>query len=301
MVAVRALAAPRGGRFRFAFCACARPCASGPACPPRRKAGALDSSYYKRARRRPTTPCPPSCARDFPAVRPLCFARRLILRPRPALLRPVPRRFPRLRNDAAAAPCPPPAPRALTDFARPPPRARPAAAKTLPYRHTFSIGPGLRAGEARPRRPAPHAPQAGGKPPYFGRFCPFAAPPSGRAHPHKSIAKKWKIFMECSLQFLSIFTNLFYNESSTQPRSGRARAPDGGVGRTFSGQIVPFVHRSRFPSPVFRLPGTRAIPPPGRRRADASVVSFVRPLHAERLRPQAPPGVQHHIGKGECL
>lgn len=152
--------------------------------------------------------------------------------------------------------------------------------------------------------PAPSCPAraAGrGKPPYFGRFCPVAAPPSGRAHSHKSIAKKWKIFMECSLQFLSIFTNLFYNESSTQPRSGRARAPGGGAGRTLSGQIVPFVHRSRFPSPVFRLPGTRTIPPPGRRRADASVVSFVRPLHAERLRPQAPPGVQHHIGKGECL
>src|SRR5699024_520376 len=126
-------------------------------------------------------------------------------------------------------------PRALTDFARPPPRARPAAAKTLPYRYTFSTGPGLRAGEARPRRPAPRAPQAGGKPPYFGRFCPFAAPPPGRAHSQKSIAKKWKIFMECSLQFLSIFTNLFYNESSTQPRSGRARAPGGGAGRTLSG------------------------------------------------------------------
>ena len=135
------------GRFRFAFCACARPCASGPACPPRRKAGALDSSYYKRARRRPTTPCPPSCARDFPAARPLRFARRPILRLRPALLRPVPRRFPRLRNAAAAAPCPP-ASRGC------PSRAPRPAAKTLPYRYTFPTGPGLRAGEARPRRPA---------------------------------------------------------------------------------------------------------------------------------------------------
>lgn len=166
----------------------------------------------------------------------------------------------------------PPAPRALTDFAPPPPaaaRARPAA-KTLPYRHTFPTGPGLRAGEARPRRPAPHAPQAGGKPPYFGRFCPFAAPPSGRAHSQKSIAKKWKIFMECSLQFLSIFTNLFYNESSTQPRSGRARAPGGGAGRTLSGQIVPLftgpvshprfsVCRERAPSPARPAPGGRIV------------------------------------------
>ncbi len=107
--------------------------------------------------------------------------------------------------------------------------------------------------------------------------------------------------MECSLQFLSIFTILFYNESSTQPRSGRARAPGGGAGRTLSGQIVPFVHRFPFPIPGFPFAGNARHPPPGRRRADASFVSFVRPLHAERLRPLAPPGVQHHTGKGECL
>lgn len=227
----------------------------------------------------------------------------------PAPRRPKPCRtgilFPSVRACARGKPARAVLPRALTDFARPPPRLStppPCGGQNpaVPVYFSHRSGP-ARGGEARPRRPAPRAPQAGGKPPYFGRFCPVAAPPPGRAHSQKSIAKKWKIFMECSLQFLSIFTNLFYNESSTQPRSGRARAPGGGVGRTFSGQIVPFVHRSRFPSPVFRLPGTRTIPPPGRRRADASVVSFVRPLHAERLRPQAPPGVQHHIGKGECL
>lgn len=110
---------------------------------------------------------------------------------------------------------------------------------------------------------------------------------------------KYSWNVHCNFSQSSPFCSIMNHRHSRGP--GRARAPGGGVGRTFSGQIVPFVHRSRFPSPVFRLPGTRTIPPPGRRRADASVVSFVRPLHAERLRPQAPPGVQHHIGKGECL
>lgn len=140
---------------------------------------------------------------------------------------------------------------------RPPPRGQNPA---VPAYFFHRSGPARGGSPPAPSCPARAAGR--GKPPYFGRFCPVAAPPSGRAHSHKSIAKKWKIFMECSLQFLSIFTNLFYNESSTQPRSGRARAPGGGAGRTLSGQIVPFVHRSRFPSPVFRLPGTRAIPRP---------------------------------------
>ena len=175
------------------------------------------------------------------------------------------------------------------------------AAKTLPYRHTFSIGPGLRAGEARPRRPAPRAPQAGENPRISGGFA--RSPPRRPGAPihinrlQKNGKYSWNV--HCNFSQSSPFCSIMNYRHSRGP--GRARAPGGGVGRTFSGQIVPFVHRSRFPSPVFRLPGTRAIPPPGRRRADASFVLFVCPLHAERLRPQAPPGVQHHIGKGECL
>ena len=105
--------------------------------------------------------------------------------------------------------------------------------------------------------------------------------------------------VHCNFSQSSPFCSIINHRHSRGP--GRACAPDGGVGRTFSGQIVPFVHRFPFPIPGFPFAGNARHPPPGRRRADASFVSFVRPLHAERLRPQAPPGVQHHIGKGECL
>ena len=156
--------------------------------------------------------------------------------------------------------------RPLPRLSTPPPRSGQNPAVPAYFSH--------RSGPARggsPPAPSCPARAAGrGKPPYFGRFCPVAAPPPGRAHPHKSIAKKWKIFMECSLQFLSIFTILFYNESSTQPRSGRARAPGGGVGRTLSGQIVPLftgpvshprfsVCRERAPSPARPAPGGRIV------------------------------------------
>ena len=175
-----------------------------------------------------------------------------------------------------------------------------AAAKTLPYRHTFSIGPGLRAGEARPRRPAPRAPQAGGKPPYFGRFCPVAAPPSWRAHSQKSIAKngKYSWNVHCNFSQSSPFCSIMNYRHSRGPGAHARRTA--ALGARFPDRLS-LCSQVPFPIPGFPFAGNARHPPSGRRRADASVVSFVRPLHAERLRPQAPPGVQHHTGKGECL
>lgn len=137
MVAVRAFAVPRGGvsASRFApvraparqarparpaarpvrwivpiisaRAAVRQPPARRPApafCPPSVRCASRADRFCVPA---PAAGIPPACTMMLPPlhVRPPPRARRLILRPRPALLRPVPRRFPSLCNDAAAAPC----------------------------------------------------------------------------------------------------------------------------------------------------------------------------------------------------
>lgn len=182
----------------------------------------------------------------------------------------------------------------------PPPRPRPAA-KTLPYRYTFPTGPGLRAGGKPARAVLPRARRRqGGTPPYFGRFCPFAAPPSGRAHSQKSIAKngKYSWNVHCNFSQSSPICSIMNHRHSRGPGAHARRAAASGA--RFPDRLS-LCSQVPFPIPGFPFAGNARHPPPGRRRADASFVSFVRPLHAERLRPLAPPGVQHHIGKGECL
>lgn len=125
------------------------------------------------------------------------------------------------------------------------------------------------------RRGSPPAPPCAacaagrGKTPIFRAVLPIRRPPPRGAHLHKTITKKWETFAECSLQFLPIFIILFYNKSSTQPRSGartragrRRRAHVFRTDRSLCLQ-VPVSHprfsvcRERAPSPARPAPGGR--------------------------------------------
>lgn len=181
------------------------------------------------------------------------------------------------------------------------PRA-PALRRPKPCR-TGILFPPVRAcarGEARPRRPAPRAPQAGENPRISGGFA--RSPPRRPGAPiHTNRLQKngkysWNV--HCNFSQSSPFCSIMNHRHRRGPGAHARRAA--ALGARFPDRLS-LCSQVPFPIPGFPFAGNARHPPPGRRRADASFVSFVRPLHAERLRPQAPPGVQHHIGKGECL
>ena len=189
----------------------------------------------------------------------------------------------------------PPAPRALTDFAPPPPRPTPCRTGILfPPVRACARGKPARAVLPRTRR------RQGGNPRISGGFA--RSPPRRPGAPiHKNRLQKngkysWNV--HCNFSQSSPICSIMNHRHSRGPgaHARRAAAP----GARFPDRLS-LCSQVPFPIPGFPFAGNARHPPPGRRRADASFVSFVRPLHAERLRPLAPPGVQHHIGKGECL
>ena len=205
MVAVRAFAVPRGGVSASRFAPVRAPARQArPARPAARPVRWIVPIISARAAVRQPPARRPAPAISPPSVR--CASRA----DRFCASGPLSYAPSRGDSPACAMMLPPLHVRPLPRLSTPPPRSGQNPAVPAYFSH--------RSGPARggsPPAPSCPARAAGrGKPPYFGRFCPVAAPPSGRAHSHKSIAKKWKIFMECSLQFLSIFTILFYNELS---------------------------------------------------------------------------------------
>lgn len=199
---------------------------------------------------------------------------------------------------------------------RPPPRARglilrPRPRGCLPPPPCGGQNPAVpayffhRSGPARRGSPpAPSCPaRAAGRgktPRISGGFA--HSPPRRLGAPiHKNRLQKngkysWNV--HCNFSQSSPICSIMNHRHSRGPgaHARRAAAP----GARFPDRLS-LCSQVPFPIPGFPFAGNARHPPPGRRRADASFVSFVRPLHAERLRPQAPPGVQHHTGKGECL
>ena len=145
-----------------------------------------------------------------------------------------------------------------------------AAAKTLPYRYTFPTGPGLRAGEARPRRPAPRAPQAGDNPRISGGFA--RSPPRRLGAPiHTNRLQKngkysWNV--HCNFSQSSPFCSIMNHRHSRGPGAHARRAAASGArfpDRLSLCSQVPISHprfsvcRERAPSPARPAPGGRIV------------------------------------------